>query len=122
MKYVRFISGDYYLDGDSLLPASKGGVEETSIWRNNEVYVRALSAALTKEKINPVYKTIKEFGLNQTIKVAGSGTWETVESTWVFKQEDIDKMKSYVDEYGYGTVKKPNGFEVFFELFGKCKK
>lgn len=122
MQYVRFISKEFYTDGTTLKSVFEGGVEDTSVWRTNEVYSRLLTDVLSAEKIDQEVTLVTEFGLNEEIPIAGSGTWEDVESTWVFTQDDIDAMKEYVNEYGYGNLKKPNGIEKFYELFGDCKK
>ena len=122
VRYVRFISNRFFSDGTNLLPASKGGLEETSIWRTNPVYYSYLKAALSNTKINTETKTVSLLGMEWEVNVAGSGEWESKEETWVFEKEDIQKVKEFTDIYGFGNIKVSNGIEKFFEWFGHCKK
>ena len=119
--YIRFISSRFFSDGTNLLPASAGGLEETSIWRTNPVYLRFIKNTLSNSKINVETKTISAFGMEWEVEVAGSGEWEHKEETWVFEHEEIQKMKEFTDLYGYGNIKFSNGIERFLEWFGHCK-
>ena len=73
--YIRFISLEFFWtkDGD-LLGADKGGVEETSIWRNNEYYRNLLLETLQNRKIN--------------------GEWEKSEETYMFTYEELKEIKN----------------------------
>ena len=123
VKYVRFISSEFYADNvGNLLPAEKGGLETTSIWRENVVYKSILESALHNRKINEEYKTIEYFGTSSQVKIAGSGEWKTEKSTWIFTKDDIAEVKSFVDTHGYGNIRESNALELFIDAFKKCLK
>ena len=120
--YTRFISPRFYSDGENLVAAEDGGLEETSVWRTNETYSRLISSSMSKQKLNEEYKIIDAFGLNQEVKVAGSGEWENAKETWVFTKEDIEEIKAFVKEHGYGNIKESGAIDLFYEQFGDCKQ
>ena len=120
--YTRFISPRFYSDGENLVAAENGGLEETSVWRTNETYSRLLGSSMAKKKLNEEYKIIDSFGLNTEVKVAGSGEWEDTQETWVFSKEDIEAIKEFVNEHGYGNIKEPGAIDLFLEQFGRCKQ
>ena len=123
VRYIRFISKRFYADeAGNLLAPERGGLENTSIWRTNDTYKSVLESALYNSKINEEYKTVEYFGTSMDVKVAGSGEWQTENSTWVFTKDDIEEVKSFVDTHGYGNIKEPNALEVFIQLFSRCFK
>lgn len=123
VTYPRFISARFYADADgNLLSPEKGGLETTSLWRTDETKKELLERALFNQKTGVEYITINEFGLNETIEVAGSGEWEVSESTWTFTKEQLEEVREFTDTYGFGNIKVSNGIEKFLELFGDCRK
>ena len=123
VRYIRFISSRFYADETgSLLAPEKGGLELTSVWRDNDSYKSVLERVLYNKKLNEEYKTIEYFGTSTEVKIAGSGEWQTEKSTWVFTKDDIEEVKSFVDTHGYGNIREPNALELFIEAFRKCLK
>ena len=96
-RYVRFISRTFFIDesGD-LTPTEKGGLEATSIWRENSAYRELLEDALLGEVSNE----------------------EISKETWEFSNEACKELQTYTRTYGYVG----NALEKFFELFGKYKR
>lgn len=119
--YTRFISKEFYSDGENLIDVSEGGLENTSIWRSDENYKRVIEHSLFNTKKNEEYKIIDVLGLNEQVKVAGSGEWEHFEETWKFNHEDIEAVKEFINEHGYGNIKEANAVDRFLELFYRCK-
>lgn len=123
VRYIRFISSRFYADDTgSLLAPEKGGLELTSVWRNNDSYKSLLESSLYNKKLNEEYKTIEYFGTSTEVKIAGSGTWQNQKSTWVFTKDDIEEVKEFVDTHGYGNIRESNALELFIEAFRKCLK
>lgn len=121
-KYIRFISKDFYLDGMELLSAEKGGVEEKSIWRNNEQYQTLLKKTLLNRKFNEEGKKLKFFDISAEIVDVASGNWEYEQETWNFTYENIQKIDVFTDAYGFGNIKTKNGLELFEKQFGNCRQ
>lgn len=121
-NYIRFISKDFYLDGVELLSAEKGGVEENSVWRNNEHYQTLLKKTLLNRKYNEKVKTMKFFDVSAEIADVASGNWEYEQETWTFTYEDIQKIDTFTDTYGFGNIKIKNGLELFEKQFGNCRQ
>lgn len=118
-KYVRFINKDFFTGSDgTLINASKGGLEETSLWRTDSSRLGMLQQTLTNSKSNVEKKEIKAFGNEWEVEVAGSGEWTQEEEVWEFKHEDLENMKEFTDEYGQAM----QALDVFAEMFGDCKK
>lgn len=116
--YVRFISSSFLLDdAGNLVSAEMGGLEESSIWRINEVYKELLKETLQNVKSKVEKKTVSAFGQFWEVEVAGSGEWAKKEETWTFTRKDIQEMKNYTSTYGHVL----NAVKDFFELFEKCK-
>ncbi|MGN1155738.1 MAG: InlB B-repeat-containing protein [Agathobacter sp.] len=120
--YYRFISNQFYKDGENYVPTNKGGLEETSIWKTNPVYQSLMDAVMSNKKINQVTKKISFYGNEKEYVVPGSGTWEHVEETWYFTKEDIAKSNEFREQYGFGSSKVTNYLEKFLEWFGHCKQ
>lgn len=120
LKYVRFISEDFYWNQEELLSKEEGGVETTSVWRINESYRRLLAKTLSNKKKNISTKIIKFLNISADILDIGTGNWEQEKQTWVFSQEDMKKMDMFTDTYGFGNLEIENATEVFKEWFGKC--
>ena len=120
--YYRFISNRFYKDGENYVPANKGGLEETSVWKTNPVYQSLMDAVMSNKKINQVIKKISFYGNEKEYVVPGSGTWEHVEETWYFTKEDIVKSNEFREQYGFGSSKVTNYLEKFLEWFGHCKQ
>ena len=75
IRYVRFISAQFFADEEgNLLPSEKGGLEEISIWRTNEYYRELLKQTVMNENIHMEEK-----------------------ETWVFTSEDIKEMKKSLE-------------------------
>ena len=118
-SYVRFISKDYLTDSTGVLrPVSEGGLEENSVWRTNTSYRNLLTSTLSNAKTGVETKKVTAFGGEWEIEVAGSGTWNKKEETWVFTRADIQEMKTYTGVYGHVF----KAMEMFFELFIDCRK
>ena len=122
VTYYRFISNRFYKEGDVYVPANKGGLEETSIWKTNPTYQSLMDAVMSNKKINQVTRKISFYGNEKEYVIPGSGTWEHVEETWYFTKEDIAKTNDFREQYGYGSSKVTNYLEMFLEWFGHCKK
>lgn len=120
--YSRFISKDFYSNEEGLIPFNLGGLESTSVWRTDETYSRILEKSMFNKKLNEEYKIIDTFGSNIEVKIAGSGEWEHTEETWVFSKEDIEDVKKFVNEHGYGNIKEPGAIDLFYEKFGRCRQ
>lgn len=91
--YVRFINSQFFGDdAGHLVPASKGGLEETSIWRKDSNYRKLLQDTLSNHKAN--------------------------REVWIFTSKDIRKLKDYTSTYGQVI----NALKAFYELFGGCKQ
>lgn len=120
--YARFISLDFFKDGENPVPEESGGLKWGSIWRTQETYSRLLENVLNNQKTEEEYKTIRYFGLDQDVKVAGSGTWNQIEETWVFTKSDIKAVEEFTLEHGLGNLKESDAVKMFFEIFGYCVK
>lgn len=119
--YPRFISNDFYKDGEEYVPTSLGGLEENSIWIKSEVYRTALDYAMSNHKENEEYKTLDVFGTEYKVKIAGSGKWSHMKESWTFTKEDIKDVREFVDEYGFGNNTRSDAVEAFYEQFDHCK-
>lgn len=123
VNYIRFISSRFYADDSgNLIEPEKGGLELTSIWRTNPSYKAVLESALYNKKVNEETKVVEYFGTSNEVKVAGSGDWQTEKSTWVFTKADIESVKGFVNEHGYGNIREPNALQLFEDSFCNCLK
>lgn len=123
VSYYRFISARFYKDGEgNLLPAAKGGLEETSVWRTNPAYRSLLDAALSNQKVNQITKTVSYLGVQKEVLIEGSGEWEHVEDTWYFTKEDLKKSQEFTESYVSIRGSITDYVEKFLEWFGGCKK
>lgn len=118
-KYVRFINKDFFMGSDrNFVSSSKGGLEETSLWRTDSSRFGILQQTLSNSKSNVEKKKITAFGCEWEVEVAGSGEWALEEEVWEFKHEDLEKMKEFTNEYGQAM----QALDVFTEMFSECKK
>ncbi len=122
VRYVRFINRSFYLNEIELISSENGGVEETSIWRTNESYRKLLEKTLLNSKSDEVVKTMTFFDISADITDVASGNWEREKETWVFTYEDIQKIDTFTDMYGFGNIKMQNGLELFGQQFGNCRQ
>lgn len=119
--YPRFISSDFYKDGENYVPTSLGGLEENSIWRKSEIYQATLDYAMSNHKENEEYKTLDVFGTEYKVKIAGSGDWSHMKESWSFTKEDIKEVREFVDTYGFGNNTRSDAVNKFYEQFDRCK-
>lgn len=115
VKYVRFISKEFYING-------QGGLEHTSVWQTNRIYQNLLEKTLLNSKIGQAKKTITFFNVSKEIPDVASGKWEHEKEIWVFSYEDIKRVDEFTDTYGFGNLEIENGIELFKNCFGECKK
>lgn len=86
--HTRFITRNYYDKGYEY-----GGLEENSIWKTNQEYRETLLKAFDNMENN------------------------TPIQTFVFSQEDIRAMKTYIEEHGIGNSKETGALQGFYEYF-----
>ena len=94
-RHARFISSRYWQKSYEL-----GGLESTSLWRNEVAYRNTLQSAMTNA----------ENGCNSTYSV------------WVFTKEDIAEVKEYVSDNGLGNSKSETALSRFINNFIRCKQ
>ncbi len=47
---------------------------------------------------------------------------EPKEESWSFTKEQVEAVKRFVTDYGYGTVRKASGIQEFYRIFGHCRE
>ena len=92
-RYARFISSRYWQKSYEL-----GGLENTSLWRNE--YRSVLQTAISNI----------EQGSN------------TAYSVWIFTSDDIAEVKDYVSDNGLGNSKSDTALSRFINNFIRCKQ
>ena len=122
VKYVRFISKEFYTNGQELIPMEQGGLENTSVWRTNKTYQNLLEKTLLNSKRNQSTKLITFLNMSEEIPDIVSGDWEQQKETWVFSYDDMKKIEEFTDAYGFGNLEIENATELFKNNFGQCIK
>ena len=114
---MRFISEKYYDKSYEL-----GGLEENSIWRHNQEYKALLQSAM-ENRMSLVYeeKVISVAGVTYTVKKPGSISRNNTYQVWKFTNEDIQKVKDFVELHGLGNYKESNALDLFIQEFGDCR-
>ena len=126
VSYVRFISGDFYRVGGEYVPTQAGGLLETSIWRTDEAYRIVLERALLKQAL--LRQALREH-LSDTAEIKipeetrAQAVIEHMEGaeTWTFTREQVQEVKRFVLENGFGKYLNVNGIERFYRQFGACR-
>lgn len=113
--HVRFISGRFYRDGADYVSPRGGGLMENSIWKVNEAYRTVLDRALTKQAMRE--QPVQEDG-RQTVDAEeqADGT-----ETWTFTREQVQEVKQFVRDNGFGRYRNADGLKVFYRQFGSCR-
>ncbi len=121
-EYVRLISSQFYRRGNQYLSKEEGGLEETSVWKQDAACQKALEYALSNEKRGQI--TVQEtfFGKVYHFIRPGSGSWDHKKETWVFSKEQIENVKQFVEKHGYGDARGENKIAIFYESFGSCRE
>ena len=120
--YVRFISSRFYKDGNIYVAASEGGLEEDSIWKEDDAYRAALDYALGNRKTGEDTVDTQFMGKDYTYTKPGSGTWEHEVETWTFSREAVKEIRKFIEENGYGKYKMKSGIDNFYETFQKYRE
>ena len=117
-KNVRFISPKYYLK-----PENEGGLKENSIWKTNHEYAALLKNTMDNiESMQYETKQLSLLGKTYTIQREGSISRNQLQEQWIFKPEDVKKIKSYISEHGFGKLKEPDALKNFYNEFRYCKQ
>jgi hypothetical protein len=90
ISYPRYISPEFY-------KATIGGLEQTSIWKSEEAYQRALEHAMENRK----------------------GQKEALEE-WNFTTADRELLKEFVNQNGFGRCLNPDAVIKFYHEFSQC--
>lgn len=120
--YVRFISSRFYKNKNGYVSSKEGGLEEDSIWRQDPQYEDLLKRTLANEKTETDTVETKFMGKEHEIEKPGSGNWEHQTETWIFDRKQLDAVRQFVTDYGYGNAKGRDKIEKFYQSFGGCKK
>lgn len=94
-RHARFISSRYWQKSYGL-----GGLESTSLWRNEVAYRNTLQSAMTNAEND------------------GNSTY----SVWIFTKEDIAEVKAYVSNNGLGNSKSESALSRFINNFIRCRQ
>ena len=88
---------------------------ENSIWKVNEAYRTVLDRALTKQAMRE--QPVQEDG-RQTVDAEeqADGT-----ETWTFTREQVQEVKQFVRDNGFGRYRNADGLKVFYRQFGSCR-
>ena len=114
-SHVRFISGKFYRNGADYVSPRGGGLMENSIWKVNEAYRMVLDRALAKQAMRE--QSVQE-DRRQTVD-AEEQTDGT--ETWTFTREQVQEVKRFVKENGFGRYRNADGIKVFYRQFGSCR-
>lgn len=120
--YVRFISSRFYKNGNNYVPFVEGGLEEDSVWRQDPAYGALLQRTLANEKSEIDLVETTFMGKEYEIEKPGSGSWEHQTETWIFDRKQLDAVRQFVIDYGYGNAKGRDKIEKFYQSFGACRK
>lgn len=121
-EHIRFISSRFYKDGDDYVSPSQGGLLEDSVWKYDQEYQSALEYALANKKREESVIRTEFMGKVRKIIKPGSGKWEHEKETWTFTRDQVEDVKEFVADHGYGNAKEKEGIEMFYQMFGKCRK
>lgn len=121
-EYTRFISSEFYKNGETYVAAEGGGLEEESVWKMQENFRAALEYALSNRKQKESIVEAVFAGKKYKIAKPGSGEWAHRKETWNFTREQTDAVQEFVTENGFGNYKKKTGISEFYEKFGECRK
>lgn len=114
-SHVRFISGKFYRNGADYVSPRGGGLMENSVWKVNEAYRTVLDRALAKQAMRE--QPVQEDG-RQTVDAEeqADGT-----ETWTFTREQVQEVKQFVRDNGFGRYRNADGLKVFYRQFGSCR-
>lgn len=114
-SHVRFISGKFYRNGADYVSPRGGGLMENSVWKVNEAYRTVLDRALAKQAMRE--QPVQEDG-RQTVDAEeqADGT-----ETWTFTREQVQEVKQFVWDNGFGRYRNADGLKVFYRQFGSCR-
>jgi len=90
---TRFIDEKYYN-----LPYAKGGLEDTSIWKTDPAY---------KAELEQAFSNLKN---------------DTPEESYTFDNDTILKMQKFVDDNGFGNIKRQAALTDFYNQFMAANK
>lgn len=121
-EYTRFISSEFYKAGDTYISALGGGLEDASVWKQEETYRAALEYALSNRKRKERVVETTFAGKEYRITKPGSGEWDHWKETWTFTREQVDAVKEFVGKNGFGNYKNETGISEFYERFGDCRR
>lgn len=113
--HVRFISGKFYRNGEDYVSPRDGGLMENSIWKVSEAYRTVLDRALAKQAMR-----------EQSVQEEGGQTVDAEEQTdgtetWTFTGEQVQEVKQFVRDNGFGRYRNADGLKVFYRQFGSCR-
>lgn len=121
-EYTRFISGEFYKNGDTYVAAEGGGLERESVWKHENAYRSVLEYALSNRKQGESIIETTFAGKEYRIAKPGSGEWTHRKETWTFTREQMDQVKEFIEKNGFGNYKKKTGISEFYEIFGECRE
>lgn len=90
-SYVRFIGEAFYQGEGWSLPLSEGGLEETSLWREDAEYRSRLEYALSNQKRQEETVQREFLGKNYEITKPGSGSWLRQVSVWTLENHQLTR-------------------------------
>lgn len=121
--FVRFISSDFWQNEDgTFVSEENGGVATSSVWRTDTAKTTLLTDILNNAKHDETEKEITLAGQTFMIKMPGTGTWDYVQSTWVFTPEDVAASKAFIAEHGWGNYKEADGLQQWYDEFSRCRQ
>ena len=88
---------------------------ENSVWKVNEAYRTVLDRALAKQAMRE--QSVQEDG-RQTVD-AEEQTDGT--ETWTFTREQVQEVKQFVRDNGFGRYRNADGLKAFYRQFGSCR-
>ncbi len=98
-SYVRFLGEPFYRGDGFSLAREDGGLEDTSLWREEESYRSSLEHALSNEKQQEETVQQEFMGKIYEIKKPGSGSWQHQVSVWTLRDRQLSRGEGRPTSY-----------------------